>query len=89
MRRWFYGKFTLPPYYLEYTYKSFRYEQPAMFQGKKCILIAYPHVKIDPRGHFTMLRVAFIKVADSLMLKLKRTKPLIELCEFAANYPVW
>ena len=89
IRRKYYGKYTTPQVFIEYTSSSFCYRKPAVYQGKKCYVYIYPHLNIDPRGHFTMFRVAFIKVLDTLMLKLKRTKPLIEFAEFLANYPTW
>jgi len=85
LRRFYYGRYHTPPYNLEYTFRSFAYQ----IRVGSILYTWYPHLNIDPRGHFTMLRVAFIKVVDSIMLKLKRTKPLIEFAEFAANYPTW
>lgn len=89
LRRFYYGKYQNPSCFLEYTFRSFCYKRQIVWRGKKCDVYEYPHLNIDPRGHFTMLRVAFIKVLDALMLRLKRTKPLIEFAEFAANYPTW
>ena len=100
MRRWIRGRFTLPSYYIKYTYRNVMYQylvdeyqaygyRYRARSGRKLLVTRYCHVLIDPRGHFTRLRCAFIQVMDSLMGIVKQTKPLIEFAEFAANYPVW
>jgi hypothetical protein len=86
MRRNFYGKFTLPPYYIQYTYHSFHFEKQL---GNGKVLFQFPYVLVDPRGSFLSVRVAFIRVMDNVMKLFRRTKPFIEFAEFAANYPTW
>lgn len=47
-------------------------------------------LRIDPRGHFTMLRCSAIVALDKLALKLGlyNNHLIANLCEFLANYPV-
>ncbi len=66
-----------PPYMIMYLYNAFW--KPPNFRG----------VNVDPRGNFTHLRLAAIITLDKFMLTLHVGKPLIEACEFLANYPVW
>jgi hypothetical protein len=84
MRRAYNGKYTLPNYYIKYSYCSFHYST-CLPDGR--VLLQFPYVLIDPRGVFTSGRLAFIKIMDKLMLLFGRTKPFIEFAEFAANYP--
>lgn len=45
-------------------------------------------LRIDPRGHFTWLRVCSVMVFDKIMLNLKFTQArLANVCELLANYP--
>ena len=47
-------------------------------------------VKVDPRGHFTMLRCSIIICLAKIINRFRSFgKPLTEFCEVAANYPVW
>jgi len=47
-------------------------------------------VKVDPRGHFTMLRCSFIICLVKIIGRFRRAKkPLQEFCEVLANYPTW
>lgn len=99
-RRRFYGKFVDPPFWIEYTYKSQVREELVDYfvndglvftaaDGGKLKHISYPKLKIDPRGHFTSLRCAIIIVLDEVMKATHVGKPLVEFCEFFANYPTW
>ena len=56
-------------------------------KGRRLIVFRSHSVFIDPRGHFLMVRCASIRVFDCLMGLLKRRKPLIQFCEFLANFP--
>ena len=93
LRRVWLGNYTVPNY-IKYTYTSFRYVSP-LPNGK--VLIQYPYVLIDPRGHFTMARCAGIIVLDKIIKFARRfnknyrlqCKPWVEFAEFLANYPVW
>jgi hypothetical protein len=44
---------------------------------------------IDPKGHFTWLRVITVMALDRLAFKLhlKNSHPIANVCEFLANYP--
>lgn len=91
-RRKHVGKWTVPPYWIDYTL-LWAVERYAVFnrQGK---LVAFQDrwqaVKIDPRGHFTMLRCASIVLMDKVMKRFRWTrKPLMEFAEFLANYPTF
>ena len=94
MRRAKAGKFTLPKHYIKYTYTSWRYV--FLLPNGLCVF-RYPYVLVDPRGHFTSLRVAAIIVLDGVIKWWRRVyrdrrhnrKPWVELCEFLANFPVW
>ena len=99
-RRRYYGKFTDPTFWIEYAYKSQICEEIVDYfvkdgliftatNGGKLRHTIYPTVKIDPRGHFTSLRCATIIVLDEIMKALGVGKPLVEFCEFLANYPTW
>lgn len=97
-RRQYYGNFHPPPFWIKYTYKSLWHEEfvtrlvqngleftrkdGGLFKHVKSI-----NVKIDPRGHFTSLRCAAIIVLDGIMKVSNVKKPLVEFCEFLANYP--
>jgi hypothetical protein len=99
-RRRFYGKFHDPPFWIEYTYKSY-WREEFVFRlvlggleftrsdGGLLKHIVPRHVFIDPRGSFTSLRYAAIIVLDNLMKAFNVKKPLVEFCEFLANYPTW
>ena len=53
-------------------------------------LTQWQTLKIDPRGHFTMLRCSFILCLVKVMARCRHLgKPLMQFCEFAANYPTW
>jgi hypothetical protein len=99
-RRRFYGKFEYPPFWINYTYKSFFHEQfvdsyihdnkeYSARDGGKLRLTTWDTLHIDPRGHFTALRCAIIIVLDSLMGATKIKKPLVEFCEFFSSYPTF
>jgi hypothetical protein len=81
-----------PPYWIKYTLPhSMAYYALVNSEGK---ILAYKQrwatLRIDPRGHFTMLRCSFIICLVKIMARFRRTaKPLAELCEFAANHPTW
>jgi len=65
--------------------KYARVNEKGQIQAYKTIWRTIP---IDPRGHFTMLRCAAIMVFDKIMVRWRRTvKPLLNFCEFFANYP--
>lgn len=102
-RRKFYGRWTDPPDWIQYTYTAIpptvrlvdvvvhngvELHAPA---GKKLKVTSYKHVWIDPRGHFTALRCAGIMIVDRIMKVwfglVHGTKPFAEICEFLANYP--
>jgi hypothetical protein len=90
------GKWTLPPYWIDYSnpWQIEKYAVYAALPNGKHKLVAYQDmwhiIKIDPRGHFTMLRCAAIIVLGKIMGKLRRLeKPLMEFCELLANYPTW
>jgi len=57
--------------------------------GGKLRVTLFQTLKIDPRGHFTRLRCSIIIVLDKIMERVGYRKPLVEICEFFANYPVW
>ena len=94
MRRCMMGKYVKPPSYIKYTYKSFRY---ILLMPNGFVLLQYPYVLIDPRGHFTRLRCAAIQVLDSIIKfarrvnknKRRQCQPWVEFAEFFANFPVW
>jgi hypothetical protein len=96
-RRW-YGKYKIPPYYIKYTY---RYLPPLTLIGDayqnpdgsiiravhgKIKVTRLVYVLIDP-GRFLQLRCSTIIVLDHIMGFFKRGKPFIEFAEFIANYP--
>ena len=97
-RRRFYGKFSDPPYWINYTYvSSVRKQLVNCFvqdgltfkarTGGQLETTTWTTLIIDPRGHFTSLRCAIIMVLDWFMKALHIEKPLAEFCEFFANYP--
>lgn len=97
-RRQFYGSYCKPPFWIEYTYKSFfdvfymkQHIQDGLIveasNGSMMKITKYDHINIDPRGHFTSLRCAIIIMLDKVMGRLHIRKPLVEFCEFFANYP--
>jgi len=97
-RRRLYGKFSDPPYWIDYTYESSirerfvsRYVKNGLIfrvrDGRPLKVTSYRTLKIDPRGHFTSLRCAIIIILDSIMNVLHVGKPLVEVCEFFANHP--
>lgn len=99
-RRQFYGKFHEPPYWIKYVYKSLFQEETThrlvidgleytRRDGGKVKHKVYFSVLIDPRGSFLFLRCATIIVLDNIMKALHIRKPLVECCEFVANYPTW
>jgi hypothetical protein len=53
------------------------------------VKIDQQYLKIDPRGHFAMMRCAAIMFFDKIMQFLGYRKPFAEFCEFFANYPTW
>ena len=96
----FYGEFEYPPYWINYTYKSSFQKKMvdfAVYDGKKYSsadgsqieVTLFDTLHIDPRGHFTGLRCAFIIVLDRIMTVSGYAKPLAEFCEFLANYPTF
>ena len=97
-RRRFYGKFTDPPYWIDYTYISKIVTEQVdelvqdgvvyrALDGGKLIVEYFTTVKIDPRGKWTMFRCAAIIVFDKIMSKIGFHKPLEEVCELLANFP--
>lgn len=80
-RRFIYGKFRKPSYYIKYTYTS-------ILKRRKDGIIYYS-VYIDPRGKFTAIRCSAIIVLDRIMKRLHVRKPLVEICELVASYPTW
>lgn len=91
-RRRHYGKFSSPPRWITYTLlmsvaKYAAVDKNGQVQAYKTVWKTIP---IDPRGHFTMFRCAIIMVFDRIMVRWRRTvKPLLNFCEFFANYPTW
>lgn len=76
-RRRYYGKFVTPSYWIEYMLTA-RAWNPVRI------------LKIDPRGHFTMLRCSVIVALDKIMRRCTwLEKPLLEFCEFLSNYPTF
>lgn len=57
--------------------------------GQPFEIVDFMSVRIDPRGHFTALRYAAIVVLDQIMKRFGIDKPLVEFCEFLADYPTW
>jgi hypothetical protein len=99
-RRKYLGKWTDPPYWIEYSYlsqtKTFytnsyndKYKNLEYYSsdGSKFEITEHWTLRIDPRGYFTKLRCAAIIVLDKIMLKFSLGKPFVELCEFLSNYP--
>lgn len=91
------GKWIKPAYFIDYVYLSMDWlygPLVASVNGKHFIL-GYQQVpttlKIDPRGHFTMLRCSAIVALDKLAykLKLRNNHRLANICEFIACYPTW
>jgi hypothetical protein len=90
------GKFTVPKYWIDYVYLSMTwFWSPAYKRVNGQILIGWTQVpttlKIDPRGHFTMIRCSVIVALDRLAVKLKLrdNHRLANICEFLACYPTW
>lgn len=89
------GKYTEPPYYINYAYLSLPKKKATAFKIDRETKKAYRFtmmvpqtLKIDPRGHFTMLRCSAIIFFDRVMVKFKFTRArLANLCELLANYP--
>ena len=99
-RRWYYRGYRKPGFWMEYAYVNVHdtyFVEGYLVDGRVLqkrgggrFLVHRRHtVLVDPRGHFLGWRMAAIRVLDSLMGVLRRRKPLIEFCEFLANYPVW
>jgi hypothetical protein len=99
-RRQWLGKYTPPKFWIKYTYRSlYRTERVKHYiaEGKEYsrvdggdIIITKSHtLRIDPRGHFTSLRIAAIIVLDKTMKLTKQYKPFVEWAELLANYPNW
>jgi hypothetical protein len=97
-RRRLAGKFSDPPFWIDYTLKSnfTSYLVDKFVQdgkeysarnGGKLKVTWFTTVKIDPRGRFTALRCAAIMVLDKIMTAFHVGKPLAEFCEFLANFP--
>ena len=92
LRRRLIGKFTDPPYWIDYTMPHS--VQTYALTTRDGVVLAYQTrwetIKVDPRGHFTMLRCAFIICLVKIIARFRRTaKPLQEFCELAANYPTF
>ena len=96
-RRKKYNGWTDPPYWISYLFpwttrfRTFlhngeRYMLPGEMRLQKLIWL-----QIDPRGHFTMLRCATIKVIDKIQMRNRylRDLCLLRFCEFFASYPSW
>ncbi|MDH5786984.1 MAG: hypothetical protein OEZ40_01650 [Candidatus Bathyarchaeota archaeon] len=100
-RRRFYGRYHNPPFWIEYTYKSFFYvvylkqhvrDDGLIIEasnGSMMKVTKHRVLFINPRGHFTGLRCAIIVWLDCMIGYLHIKKPLLEFCEFFANYPTW
>lgn len=91
-RRRHLGKWTRPPRWINYT-NPWKVEHFAFLDKQnhpQSYVTMWHTIEIDPRGHFTMLRCAIIVALDKIMNRFRRTeKPLMEFCEFFANYPIW
>lgn len=90
-RRKYLGKWTLPPYWIDYTV-PWTLGYSAIVKEQKLVALRkmWFYLKIDPRGHFTLLRCSAIVALDKIMKRFRWTeKPLMEFCELLANYPVW
>lgn len=91
-RRAYLGKWTIPPYWIDYTIPWNLVTWIALNEKGEAVghHLQWRTLKIDPRGHFTMLRCSAIVTLDKIMLHFRRSKkPLMEFCEFLANYPTW
>lgn len=86
------GKWTVPPYWIDYTL-PWKIAQYVFVNNERKVVgyrLMWLTIKIDPRGHFTMLRCMAIVALDKIMQRVHRLeKPLLEFCEFLANYPTW
>lgn len=56
--------------------------------GGKLTQKHYFTLRIDPRGRFTQLRCCAVIVFDKIMKLTKIGKPIVEVCEMLANYPI-
>jgi hypothetical protein len=90
------GKYHNPAYWIDYVYLSMSwFYAPAykVVNGKAFFgWVQVPTtLKIDPRGHFTMIRCSVIVALDKLAvkLKLKDNHRIANICEFLACYPTW
>jgi len=86
------GKWTVPSYMIDYTMPH-SVQRYALVTSEGKILAyktVWETVKVDPRGHFTMLRCSFIICLVKIIGRFRRAKkPLQEFCEILANYPTW
>ena len=71
------------------SYRGLNGLEYARRDGKRFLVHRKHTVLVDPRGHFVGLRLGAIRVLDKIMGLLKKRKPLLEFCEFLANYPLW
>lgn len=49
----------------------------------------FEELYIQPSRYLTLLRCSAIVVLDKIMCWVGHRKPLVEFCEFFANYPIW
>jgi hypothetical protein len=91
-RRVHYGKLSKPPYLISYIipWKLKRYAVLNAQNEVVAFKIRWHKILIDPRGHCTMLRCAAIMTLDKIVRRWRWTaKPLMEFCEFLANYTLF
>jgi hypothetical protein len=99
-RRAYYHGWIKPSYWIKYTYRSsvktvvtstltVDGAEYRLASGRHFKHVLSHYVLIDPRGHFTMVRCAAVVMFDRVMRWLGFRKPLVEFCEFLANYPTW
>lgn len=89
------GKWTESPHYINYGYLSMPKHPARAYKVDRIDHKIYPFtvllpptLKIDPRGHFTMLRCACIVWLDRVALKFRLMRERVaNLCELLANYP--
>jgi len=91
-RRRYYGKFVDPPKWIFYRF-FWDKERWAVIDVHGRIMgfqDKWTTIRIDPRGHFVMLRCSIIVTLDKIMAKIRWIrKPFMEVCEFFANYPTF
>lgn len=99
-RRKMAGKYTEPPFYINYTYKNYYHEHTVpyvdlngyryrMSNGAKIRHTIYYTLKIDPRSKFTAFRCAAIMVIDKLMRYTRRRARNPEWNFEASSFKPW